>query len=71
MIYVASALKQQEIIELLEALEGSTKYKYVNKQGIKLSFEVEGGELQAAADAAKAAIKATEFGKALYFQVTL
>lgn len=71
MIYVASALKQQEIISLLETSDEGIKYKFVEKKGIKLSFEVDGAEVQEAVDKAKAAIKATDFGKALYFQVTV
>lgn len=71
MIYISSALKQQEIIELLEKMEGDISFKYLEKKGIKLSFEISGGEPQAAIDIAKAAIKSTDFGKALYFQVTV
>ncbi|MFI3212285.1 MAG: hypothetical protein R3Y24_02990 [Eubacteriales bacterium] len=70
MIYISSALKQQEIIDLLEKLESTITYKFVEKKGIKLSFEVSGGESKTAVDTAKAAIKATDFGKVLYFQVT-
>lgn len=71
MLYVSSALKQQEIIELLERLESTTVYKFIEKKGIKIAFEITGEVGQAAVDTAKAAIKATEFGKALYFQVTV
>lgn len=70
MIYISSALKQQEIIELLEKLEGTISYKFVEKKGIKMTFEVVGAEAQVAVDSAKSAIKATDFGKVLYFQVT-
>lgn len=71
MIYVSSALKQQEIIDLLEAITGDISYKYLEKKGIKLAFEVVGGELEKAVDVAKATIKGSEIGKALYFQVSL
>ncbi len=70
MIYISCALKQQEIIDLLEKMEGEISYKFIDKKGIKLSFEISGGEAQTAVNEAKAAIKATDFGKALYFQVT-
>lgn len=71
MLYISSAMKHQEIIDLLENLEGSTSYKFIEKKGIKLSFEIAGEVGQAAVDTAKGAIKDTSFGKALYFQVTL
>ncbi len=71
MIYVASALKQEEIIQLLESLEGDIKFKYISKQGIRLSFVIEGGEKATAADLAKQTIKSSAFGASLYFQVTL
>ncbi len=71
MLYVASALKQNEIIELLENIEGPASYKFIEKKGIKLAFEVSGVEEKDAINVAKAAIKATDFGKALYFQVAL
>ncbi len=70
MIYVSSALKQKEITELLEKYEGDYSFKFVEKKGIKLSFEIIGGDEQVAINQAKAIIKGTDFGKALYFQVT-
>lgn len=71
MIYIASALRQKEIIELLESTTGEISYKYVDKKGIKMSFEVSGAEPQVAADLAKSTIKGTEIGKSLYFQVSV
>ncbi|MFI3174118.1 MAG: hypothetical protein R3Y53_02810 [Bacillota bacterium] len=71
MIYVNSALKQEEIIQLLEALDGDIKFKYLSKQGIRLSFVIDGGEKAEAAELAKQTIKSSEFGASLYFQVTL
>lgn len=71
MIYIASALKQKEIIELLENIEGDSSYKFIEKKGIKLAFEVGGVDDSEAVNVVKSAIKATDFGKALYFQVTV
>lgn len=71
MIYISSALKQKEIIDLLQSIDGDITYKHVETKGIKMSFEVTGCEPQAAVDAAKSSIKATEMGKSLYFQVTV
>lgn len=71
MIYVSSATNQEEIIALLEALEGDVKFRYMSKQGIRLSFIVDGAEKESAAELAKMTIEAAEFGADLYFQVTL
>lgn len=65
MIYVGTALKQEEIKKTLEEIG----YKFVGKTGIKLKFEHEGMESGEAVDKAKQAIKATSYGKVLYFSV--
>lgn len=65
MIYVGSALKQEEIKATLEEIG----YKFVAKKGIKLSFEHDGMEIADAIAKAKSAIKATSYGKVLYFSV--
>lgn len=70
MIYISSALKQQEIIDLLTTSD-TTKYTFIEKKGIKLAFETDAENEKEAADMAKAMIKATDFGKVLYFQVTV
>ncbi len=66
MIYVGSALKQEEIKETLEKELG---FKFVSKKGIKLAFEHEGVETAEAIAKAKTAIKGTSYGKVLYFSV--
>lgn len=71
MIYISSATHQEEIIALLEALEGGIKYRYLSKQGIRLSFVVDGGDKETAAELAKTTIESAEFGADLYFQITL
>lgn len=70
MIYISCAMKQDYIISLLEEFKGDFSYKFVEKKGIKLAFEVTTDNLELAMDTAKAAIKATEIGKVLYLQVT-
>ena len=43
MISIASAMKQEEIITLLEAYQGENEtFTFKEKNGIKLFFEVEG-----------------------------
>lgn len=70
MIYISSALSQNEIIAMLEGHTGASTYKFLEKKGIKLSFETDNTDLDAAAAEAKALIKATEIGKVLFFQVS-
>lgn len=69
MITVTSPIQQEFIIELLDGktYEGIT-YTFNSKKGrMKLVFDTEGeGD---AAGAAKRAIKATDTGAVLYFQV--
>lgn len=70
MIYISCGVKQDFIIELLENsdVEG-IKYKYEGKKGIKLSFSVNTEDLDQAINIAKQAIKETEVGSVLYFQI--
>ncbi len=65
MVYVGSALKQEEIKSTLEEIG----FKFVSKKGIKLAFEHEGMESAEAVAKAKTAIKGTSYGKVLYFSV--
>lgn len=65
MVYVGSALKQDEIKTTLEEIG----FKFVSKKGIKLAFEHEGMENAEAIAKAKTAIKGTSYGKVLYFSV--
>ena len=62
MISIASAMKQEEIITLLEAYQGENEtFTFKEKNGIKLFFEVE----------AKQLIKEQPWGGVLYFQATV
>ncbi len=72
MIVVNCALRQDDIIGIVEGaeFEGKKPFKFNKKQGIQIHFDaVDVSDEQAAAKAVKAAIKATEFGKALFFNV--
>ncbi|GGC98954.1 hypothetical protein [Enterococcus wangshanyuanii] len=68
MITIASAMQQEEIKALLESYDGGDfTYKFSQKQGIKLVFEVT-GDKEEAAKKAKELIKAQPWGGVLYFQ---
>lgn len=70
MIYINCPMKQDFIIDLLEnAKEAEFTYKFVEKQGIKLTFDVNTKDVDKAIAEAKKLIKATDFGKVLYFQI--
>ncbi|MGX7030489.1 hypothetical protein [Vagococcus zengguangii] len=68
MIAIDVAMQQDNVIALLEGLSEGITYKFIEKKGIKLTFEVAGAEPEAAAKAAKEAIKSEPWGKVLYFQ---
>lgn len=72
MILVNCALRQDDIISIVEDVEfeGKKPFKLNKKQGIQIYFDADVEDGQAAAKAIKAAIKATELGKALFFNVT-
>ncbi len=69
MIYVNCAAQQDDIINMLENYEGDIKFKFAGKKGIKIAFEVTTDDLDLAINQAKAIIKESKIGKALYFQV--
>jgi chorismate mutase len=69
MITVSSAMQQENIKKLLESIENEAiTYKFKEKKGIQLIFEIT-GDKDAAIRLAKDAIKAEEWGKVLYFNV--
>ncbi len=70
MIYVKCPLKQEFVIELLEKNEEDIQFKFVSKEGMKLTFEVDTADLDSAVAVAKKVIKATPVGSVLYFQVS-
>lgn len=65
-ISVNTALKQPEIIELLngQTIQGVT-YTYLEKKGMNLIFEVDTEDGDAAIKIAKSTIKAQPFGGAI------
>lgn len=69
MIKVSSALKQDEIVELLNAYdEDGLEFSFVRKEGIALYFETNAADLEEAASKVKALIKSQPWGPVLYFQ---
>jgi chorismate mutase len=69
MITVSSAMQQENIKKLLESIENEAiTYKFKEKKGIQLIFEIT-GDKDAAIRLAKDAIKAEKWGKVLYFNV--
>ena len=70
MITVASAIKQDFIIELLDGKTyDDITFKFEGKTGINLKFSVNTEDTDTAIAVAKKAIKSTEVGSVLYFQV--
>lgn len=71
MIHINCGLNQEFIIDLLEkSEEEGITYKYQGKKGISLSFEVNTEDVDKAIDVAKRAIKSTQIGSVMYFQIT-
>jgi len=70
MIYISGGSLQNDIIKLLEESNTEITYKFVEKQGIKLSFDVTTENLDYAIEVAKKIIKKSAIGQTLYFQIT-
>lgn len=70
MIFLNAPISQDKIIDLLNNYnEDGLTFKFKEKQGnMKLLFETNASDLDAAAKAAKKAIKAQPWGTVLYFQ---
>ncbi|MCX4169566.1 hypothetical protein [Enterococcus casseliflavus] len=70
MIIVNSAMQQDNIKTLLESLsEDEIKYTFKEKKGIQLIFETTADDNEKAVKLAKDAIKNTDWGRVLYFNV--
>ena len=69
MIVINMAAMQDQVIALLESLDEDFTYKFSEKKGIRLFFDVTKGTPDKAAVLAKNAIKAEPWGTALYFNV--
>lgn len=72
MIIVNCALKQNDVIKVVEDIEVDNEkpFKYVKKQGLKLFFESKLEDTEKACSAIKKSIRSTSFGNSLYFSVT-
>lgn len=73
MIIVNCALRQDDVIKIVEEIEveGEKVFKFVKKEGLKLFFDCSLEDSAKAATIAKQAIKDTQLGKALFFSVNL
>ena len=71
MIIVNCALRQDDIVAIVENIEVENEkvFKFIKKQGLQIHFECSLSDQQKAASTAKQAIKDTELGKALFFNV--
>ncbi len=69
-IAVQTPLKGDEIRALLDGLDkDGAAFTYTGKRGISLEFDVQGPGAENACAVAKSEIKATDWGKVLYFSV--
>ncbi|MDR0671574.1 MAG: hypothetical protein LBF64_04600 [Oscillospiraceae bacterium] len=65
-------MKGKEITEILtNYVRGGVSFTFLRRSGLHYTFEVEGLEGEAAVTLAKECIRATEFGKVLYFSVAV
>lgn len=71
MILVNCALRQDDIIKIVEEIEvdGKKPFKFKNKQGLQIFFDSTYGDDTEAASFVKKQIKATKIGQALFFSV--
>lgn len=71
MVVVNCALRQDDIINIVEGLEieGQKPFKFNSKQGLQIFFDSTYGDDTKAASIIKSEIKGTEVGKALFFSV--
>lgn len=70
MITVNCPMKQEDVIAALSGSHDGIEFRFLDKKGIKLHFQVDTEDLDQAVATAKNVIKATPFGNVLYFQVT-
>lgn len=70
-IMVQTPLKNREIQELFDGRQvNGMAFTFVGKQGIGLVFDTDSEDAEAACAVVKQTIKATDWGKVLYFSVT-
>lgn len=72
MIVINCALKQNEIIEVVEkiSINGKNPFKYREKKGIKIFFDSTEQDNVKNLDLIKSSIKKSEFGTALFFNIS-
>jgi hypothetical protein len=69
-LFVNAPMANDMIINLLtDYKENDVEFKFIQKTGIKLEFEVNNIDGPSACDLVKTLIKSTEIGKVLYFSV--
>ncbi|GEL14038.1 hypothetical protein FC15_GL000197 [Lapidilactobacillus concavus DSM 17758] len=69
MIFLNAPIMQDKIIDFMNSYnENGLTFKLKSKNGMKLVFETNAEDLEAAAKAAKNAIHAQPWGTVLYFQ---
>ncbi len=69
-IVIQAPMKGDEMRALLDGYtQDGGKFSFVEKRGLSLVFEAEGMDADQACSVAKQAIKATNWGKVLYFSV--
>lgn len=69
-ITVQTPLHNEQIKALLDGLDrDGAQFTFLEKKGIGLVFEVRGEHAENGCDIAKREIKATDWGKVLYFSV--
>lgn len=66
---ISCPIKQDFVIEIVEGIE-KYQYKFESKKGMNLEFSVNTEDIDDAIATAKQAIKATEVGAVLYFQIS-
>ena len=71
MIMVNSALRQNDIIAIVEDIEIENKkvFKYANKKGIRIFFQCDYSDIRKACNIVKKAIYNTRIGKVLFYEV--
>ena len=69
-VIIRAPMKGDEIAALLDGYsESGTTFTFEKRDGISLTFNVEGGGAADVCAMAKAAIKATPWGKILYYSI--
>nr|WP_160687870.1 hypothetical protein [Clostridium sp. C2-6-12] len=71
MIIVNCALKQEDIIKIVENIEIESKkvFKYNKRDGIRIFFECDYNDIEKACNIVKKEIFKTKLGKALFYNV--